>query len=102
MAYSDILIDPSTNRCLAVNGDFPIGDASNLLQYYLIASAPGHIKEFPLVGANASQYINGQSTPASIERAIRSELTKDVFPDAWVDASQFPIVKTNKIQIKLS
>jgi hypothetical protein len=100
--YLDIIFDPATNRCLPVDGDFPVGDASNLLQYYLIYSAPGHIKEFPLVGANASQYVNGQYNAASIERSIRSELTKDVFPEAWVDASQFPIIKTNKIQIKLA
>lgn len=102
MALFDILLDEVSQELTVTNGDFTIGDPTNQYQYYIIISAPGHFKEFPLLGASIFSFLNTTATPAEIERAIRVQLNADVFPDAFVDASKFPTIVVNKITIKLT
>lgn len=100
--YTDIVLDEATQDIVVVNGDFRIGDGTNQLQNYLIVSAPGHFKEFPLLGGNIFQYLNGTSNPAQIERNLKTALAADIFGSSFVDASNFPTIIVNNLQVKLT
>lgn len=84
-----------------LGGDFRAGDPENQYIHYLVVSAPGHWKEFPSIGAAIIQYIQASVPTSTIQRAIRVQLTNDVFSNPLVDASKFPIIAINSVVIKL-
>jgi hypothetical protein len=99
----DILLDETTNDLVATpTGDFRTGDATNIDQLAIVISAPGHFKEFPSIGVGIFQFLNGTSTSSQIERAIRVQMAADIFPQSLVDASKFPIVVVNSLNVKLT
>lgn len=84
------------------NYDFKLGFIDNNLIKYIILAAPGHYKMNPSVGANIYSFINSNSSPALIERAIRSQLEFDGFKKPEVDSSKFPIIRVNKAVFNVS
>ena len=100
--YTDIVLDEVTQDIVVVNGDFRVGDGTNQLQNYLIVSAPGHFKEFPLLGGNIFQYLNSVASPPEIERNLKTCLASDIFASSFVDASRFPVIIVNNLQVNLT
>lgn len=100
--YTDIVLDEITQDIVVSSGDFRIGDGTNQLQNYLIVSAPGHFKEFPLLGGNIFQYLNSTTSPAEIERNLKTCLAADIFASSFVDTSGFPTIIVNNLQVKLT
>ena len=43
----------------------------------IIQSVPGHYKEFPLIGFNPYQYLNGKTNPQVINQALKIQLQAD-------------------------
>lgn len=99
--YTDIVLDEATQDLVVSSGDFRVGDGTNQLQNYLIVSAPGHFKEFPLIGGNIFQYLNSTSSPSAIERNLKTALAADIFASSFVDASKFPVIIVNNLQVNL-
>ena len=84
------------------NDDFKTGETDNAAIGYIVVSSPGHWKEFPALGVGIFKYLYSTLTPAEIERAIRIQLTSDIFKNAFVDAKGFPEIIVNKIRIRLN
>ena len=82
--------------------DFKGGDPENQIIHYLIASAPGHWKEFPPVGVGIWNYLQGTQGPQEIQRAIRVQLEADIFSRPLVDASGFPTIIVNSVVIEVA
>lgn len=72
------------------NGDFVFGDASAFLMEDILLATPGHYKEFPVLGANVTQYINARANIQVISRDIKVALQQDVFVKPIIDLSEFP------------
>lgn len=81
--------------------DFKGGDSENQHIHYLIVSSPGHWKEFPPVGVGIWKYLQSTASPQEIQRAIRVQLTSDVFPRPLIDVRSFPVIIVNSIVVEL-
>lgn len=90
----DILFN--SEGMILVNGDVAADIADNQLIADIIIASPGHYKSSPIIGANASQYLNSPVNPQTIKRNIKVALSSDVFPNARVDISDFPEIKINE------
>jgi len=101
MEVFDILLDSDQELQANSAGDFKTGDCANNYIKYIVLAAPGHYKMTPNLGASIYSYVNANSSPAQIERAIRSQLENDVFNSPKVDTTQFPIIKIDKVQLNL-
>lgn len=97
---TDIILDTDA-QLLSFDGDILQGDGVNQHLLYLIASAPGHWKEFPLVGVGIYNYLQGTVSPLRIERDIIAQLKADVFPNPLVNARDFPTIIVNNIVIQI-
>lgn len=84
------------------NDDFKAGEAQNQFIHYLVVSAPGHWKEFPTIGAAVIQFLAATVPAATIQRAIRVQLTNDVFPNPLVDATGFPVIIINDVVVEIA
>ncbi len=60
------------------NGDFKIGESDYQHIRDILQAAPGHYKQFPLVGANIMSMVNG-----SIDGDFRKELRKQLQADGY-------------------
>jgi hypothetical protein len=58
------------------NGDFKKGDATYQHMRDIIIAAPGHYRQFPLIGANIRMMQNGPMD-GEMRRQIRLHLTSD-------------------------
>ena len=83
------------------NGDFMQGVADNNYIEYIIVSAPGHWKEFPVVGVQIFGYLLSSNSPQVLRRAIELQLRNDIFTKPSVDVSLFPVIRVNKVTIDL-
>lgn len=81
--------------------DIKGGDSENQHIHYLIASSPGHWKEFPPVGVGIWKYLQSTASAAEIQRAIRVQLTSDVFPRPLIDVRGFPTIIVNSVVVEL-
>ena len=81
--------------------DFKAGDPENQYIHYLIASSPGHWKEFPTIGVGIWKYLQGTQGPQEIQRAIRIHLENDIFKRPLVDARNFPTIIVNSVVVEL-
>lgn len=97
----DILLDEITFDVVNIAGDFRTGNADNINQYAIVVSAPGHFKEFPQVGVGIYSFLNGTAAQSYIERAIRVQMEADIYPNSLVDASGFPNIIVNAINVSL-
>jgi hypothetical protein len=84
-----------------IDGDFLGGVADNNLIQYIIVSAPGHWKEFPLIGVAIFQFLQGTQSNQVLTRAIRLQLESDIFKKPFIDSSKFPVIRVNAIQFEL-
>ncbi len=96
MEQLDILLDSSQELQVTATYDFKVGIADNNLIKYIVVASPGHYKTYPQVGVGIYNFINGNISPAEIERAIRLQLEADVFKKPDIDASRYPIIYVNK------
>lgn len=102
METFDILLDADEELQATLAGDFKTGDAANKYIKYIVLAAPGHYKMAPEVGVGIYNYINANSSPAQIERAIRSQLEADVFKSPKIDARRWPVVYINKVELNVA
>jgi len=82
--------------------DFTVGEPENQYIEYLLFSSEGHWKEFPTIGVNLWQYLQGNTSPQIIESKIKRNMQADVFKNPLVDASAFPVIKVNKVIVELT
>ena len=85
--------------------DFLTGDADNNYIEYILISAPGHWKEFPVIGVGIWQYLQGTQSPQVLQRAIRLQLEADIFVKPQVDMRDFArrgIIYINRITVSLN
>jgi hypothetical protein len=84
---------------VAINDDFKTGTADNNYAEYIIASSPGHWKEFPTIGVGIYNYIQGTQSPQVLQRNIASGLRADsnIFTNPSVDVRNFPTIIVNKV-----
>lgn len=86
---------------IELNDDFKTGDPENQCIYYLIASSPGHWKEFPTIGVGIWNFLQGTQGVQEIQRAIRVQLQNDIFRRPLVDARDFPTIIVNSVVVKI-
>lgn len=84
---------------LASGSDFAQGDPSTMYLVSIIGSSPGHWKEFPKLGFNAYNYLQGTQSPPEIQRALLVQLQSDVFKNPVINIQQFPIIIVNGIAL---
>jgi hypothetical protein len=93
---NDLYISP-------VTGDFVIGPSDNQHIEDLLASAPGHWKEFPQVGANVPLLLKGRANVQEVEGRIKLELEADGYqvrrPSIKVTANGNATITPNAIRI---
>jgi hypothetical protein len=98
MEQFDIWLDDN-QEIQVENNDLKLGIIDNNVIKYIILAAPGHYKLYPTVGANIWQFVNGNYTPAKIERAIRSQLEADIIKNPDINIRDFPTMYINKLKI---
>lgn len=84
-----------------VEDDFKTGDPENNYIEYIVKSAPGHWKEFPVVGVGIFNYLQGTQSPQVLQRAIQVQLKNDIFVKPQVDVRAFPTIHINNVTISL-
>jgi hypothetical protein len=67
------------NDLVIVNGDFAISESDQQHAEDLIYSAPGHWKEYPLIGVGLDYYRNSVGKEQELRRAIMVQLEADKF-----------------------
>jgi len=73
----DILTD-DTGDIQIVNGDFVVAESDYQHMRDIMLAAPGHYKQFPLVGANINMQING-AIDGEFRKQLRLQLEGDGF-----------------------
>lgn len=99
----DILLDGNGELRSGPTGDFVVGDAANDFIKDIILAAPGHYKMAPEVGVNIWSFVNGNVTPAQIERAIRLQLEDDIFVRPHIDTRKWKdgVLYINRTQVTI-
>ena len=95
METNDIILN-TDGSLIEDNGDFRTGDNANNLIFYNVVSHLGHFRTAPLLGGQLDLFLNADILPTVIERTLRSTLANDIFPNAEVDAKDFPTIVINK------
>lgn len=101
METYDIWLDDN-QELIAENNDFRLGFIDNNLIKYLVLGDAGHYKTYPNVGVGIYNFINGNNSPAQIERAIRLQLEADGFKNPKIDVTGFPTIRINKVAFDVS
>lgn len=81
------------------NNDFMPIDPSNLYIERILASYPGHWKQFPLVGVGIWNYLQGTQSRQVIQRAIRVQLESDVYKKPSINVDNFPTIIINSVSL---
>jgi len=102
MVTFDILLSDNEELQATPSGDFVCGDCSNKYIKYIVLAAPGAYKATPNCGVGIYQFVNANSSPAQIERAIRLQLENDVFKRPRINTDNFPIIYIDRVQITLN
>ncbi len=84
------------------NDDFLSGDPENNYIEYIVLSAPGHWKEFPVIGVGIFNYLQGTQSPQVLSRNISLQLKNDIFPKPQVDVRSFPLIHINNVTVDLN
>lgn len=98
----DILIDLFGNMTADAAGDIVTGDNTNYWIGFIVLSAPGHWKQFPLVGVNILSFLNASLSPIQIQGIIIEQLKADIFPNPNVDITAYPVINVNKVQFNVN
>jgi len=72
---TDILLDDD-NDLLIEGGDLAFGDSNYQHIKHIMQAAPGHYKQFPTLGANAQNFINGSPSADGL-REVKIQLLAD-------------------------
>lgn len=93
MAAQDFKLDENGDIAIE-NGDFVItaSDQQHILD--IMQSVPGWIKEFPLVGFNPYQYLNGRTSSTDLNKNAKIQLQGDGYVQVVADLK---IDSANKI-----
>ena len=83
----DILRDENGALAFA-NGDFAIGQSDQQHVLDILDFQPGELKEFPLAGFGAINYIKRTITPEEFKRDLKIQLNYDGYNNAKIDASR--------------
>lgn len=86
---------------IVLNDDFEGGVADNDIIRSILLSSPGHWKEFPLIGVGIWNFLQGTQSNQVLQRAIRIQLTSDIFPKPYIDVSKFPVINLNGVIFEL-
>lgn len=70
----DILLDDN-NDLLIENGDLATGDSHYQNVKLIMQAAPGHWKQYPTLGANVMNFVNGSSP--ELMREVKLQLLAD-------------------------
>ena len=76
MEANDILLDDENDFKL-LNGDFFVGGSDEQHIQHLLQSVKGNFLQFPTVGVQITDFINGNLSKVELEKRVRLELTKD-------------------------
>lgn len=101
MVTFDILLNGTQDLLASPTGDFVTGDARNNYISYIVQSAPGHYKQFPLCGVGIYKFINSTASVVKIENAIKDQLKNDGFRNIKIDTSNFPIIQINDLTLNV-
>lgn len=84
MAAQDFKLDENGDIAIE-NGDFVItaSDQQHILD--IMQSVPGWIKEFPLVGFNPYQYLNGRTSSTDLNKNAKIQLQGDGYTQVVAD-----------------
>lgn len=84
MAAQDFKLD--SNGDIAIeNGDFVITESDQQHILDIMQSVPGWIKEFPLVGFNPYQYLNGRTSSTELNKNAKIQLQADGYTQVVAD-----------------
>ena len=83
----DILRDENGALAFA-SGDFAIGQSDQQHVMDILDLQPGELKEFPLAGFGAINYIKRTITPEEFKRDLKLQLNYDGYNNAKIDTSQ--------------
>lgn len=83
----DLLID-ETGDLEIFAGDFAIGPSDQQHVLDIIDVHPGEIKEFPLIGFGAINYIKRVITPEEFKRDLKLQLNYDGYENATINTSK--------------
>lgn len=97
------LLPPVLRDCqfIEVDDDFKTGIPDNNYIEYVVLSAPGHWKEFPVIGVGIYNYLQGTQSPQVLQRAILVQLTNAGFTKPLVDVREFPTIHINNVTIEV-
>lgn len=76
-----------TGELLFANGDFMVGQSDQQHVEDLLDLQPGEIKEFPLAGFGAINYIKRTITADEFKRDLKLQLNYDGYDNATIDTS---------------
>jgi len=82
----DILREENGNLSFA-NGDFATGQSDQQHVEDILDLQPGEIKEFPLAGFGAINYIKRTITADEFKRDLKIQLNYDSYDNATIDTS---------------
>jgi hypothetical protein len=83
----DILHDDDGN-ILFENGDFAFGQSDQQHIGDIFIAQPGEIKEFPVVGFGAINYIKSRVSESEFKRDLKVQLQYDGYTNATIDMSK--------------
>jgi hypothetical protein len=83
----DILRDENGELAFA-NGDFAIGQSDQQHVEDILDLQPGELKEFPLAGFGAINYIKKTITADEFKRDLKIQLNYDGYDNATIDTSK--------------
>lgn len=74
----DILLDDNNDICFE-NGDFLIGESTELEIERILLAFKGSFKEFPLLGVEIIRKLKSRESEQNIRREVREQLNYDGF-----------------------
>ena len=83
----DILRDENGGLLFA-NGDFAIGQSDQQHVEDILDLQPGELKEFPLAGFGAINFIKRTITQSEFKRDLKIQLNYDGYNNAKIDTSE--------------
>lgn len=69
------------------DGDFAIGQSDQQHVEDILDLQPGEIKEFPIIGFGAINYIKRTITPSEFKRDLKIQLNMDGYSNPVIDTS---------------
>ena len=84
----DFLRDQETNNLICQNGDFLTGESDEQHVIDLLDFQKGELKEFPLAGFAAINYIKRTNIEDEFKRDLKIDLNYDGYSNTKIDTSK--------------